>query len=97
MGYVAATRQTFPSYWAPISLALYPAALVLVRCVGVREGGREGQRDRERGRRRFRCSRLLFSSLFNVLQHTATQTDGAYTLWGASSSMKSVLQCVAMY
>jgi len=30
MGYVAATRRTFPTYWAPISFALYPAALALV-------------------------------------------------------------------
>jgi len=32
----------------------------------------------------------------SVLQPTATQTEGADTLWGANSSMTSVLQCVAV-
>ena len=77
MGYVAATRQTFPSYWAPISLALYPAALVLVRCVGVCV--REGERGRETEKEGADVSDVLgyyfphFLTCCNTLQHRLTE------------------------
>lgn len=33
LGAVAASRDTFPAYYALLSLALYPAALALVTCL----------------------------------------------------------------